>query len=277
MATTPMLIDALAPELRLHPSAADRVVRELRAAGLVPKSGFGGGRVGVHYDKDALIAAVVGFAAPAPAEAVRAVQAVKRLRRVRNLKTSDTEETLWADLGDWIDLAAMRFHRQESPDGPDGPLAGWELIISLDPVVAWIKGRSNGRDGLLQYADPASDLTEIRRQLGRGIRRTATVTASVLAEIGRLYVQYLVTGPRGIAGITKVIPWDETAAPPGRDAAAPDQPEPARVGTTQPYSVEESDEAQLRRATAGDPPSSTMGSSHDPPNHSPDPTIRKTA
>lgn len=80
MATGPKVNESLAPAADMHPATFERYLAELRQAGLIQRSGKGGGKAGVHFGAVELATIICALSSPLPGGAADAVRALDSLR-----------------------------------------------------------------------------------------------------------------------------------------------------------------------------------------------------
>lgn len=237
MATGPEFIAALSPVCSFHPSTLDRYLRELRAAEMLPLSGKGGGKSAVHFDQWHAATILVGLFATGPGGAVDAVRAVKTIRRLGAIPTPMLGgDSLWGDLAGAIGIAALKIRRH--PDHKpfaEAQQSGWECVVCLDPLKAWVIWTAAGKEVRVDYSDPQLALPGAAPEANRAIRRLTSLTAEALDVCARLCVDHFENVPR-FPG-TENAQSETAAALPGETAVCPDQPndKPTKMGSQQSY------------------------------------------
>ncbi len=209
MATGPQLKAVLALKLHLHPVTVDRYLANLANAGLIRRSGLGGGKAAVHLSGVEYAYVFLSLASPSPSGAAAAAKALGRLFP-ENSQTGDA--SLLTSLTGTIEILAMQIRRgdKETAAGDD-----WELVLCLNPLMASMTWRTQAPDVTRRFFDyqdartiaPPTEAAPI-------IRRQTVLTKSVLMIAARLFYA----------------DQNENAEAPGR-ASAPiaDDPSPAQA------------------------------------------------
>lgn len=182
MATGPQLKAVLAPELHLHPVTFDRYLANLANAGLIRRSGLGGGKAAVHLSGVEYAYVFLGLAAPSPSGAAAAAKALGRLFP-ESPQAGDA--SLLTSLTGTIEILAMQIRRgdTENADGDD-----WELVLCLNPLMAWMTWRTQAPDVTRRFFDyqdaktiaPPTEAAPI-------LRRQTVLTKPMLTIAARLF------------------------------------------------------------------------------------------
>ena len=181
MATGTHLKNVLAPLLQLHPATFDRHLGNLAAAGLLRRSGLGGGKAAVHLSSVEYANILLGLATPFPSTG--GAEAAKALGRLSPEKLRAGDTTLLTSLASTIELMALQIRRGEQATGDDD----WELTLCLNPLMAAMSWPQQAPGVVRRYFDyvdgttiaPATEPVPL-------IRRQTVLTTPLLMTAARL-------------------------------------------------------------------------------------------
>lgn len=187
MSTGPQVLERLAPICRMHLATGERYFAELRAAGIIPKSGKGGGKSAVHFESLHIAYAILSFGAPQPGGAVDAAKRLGELWPVED----KTPSLLYFLTNKITDRAKHVLHGDTKY--LSDPAQGWELTLCLDPLEAWMSWTAkDGSEQRLRYAVKQPDQYPLLRgflppEINRGLRRLTIITLDVLNAAAELW------------------------------------------------------------------------------------------
>jgi hypothetical protein len=190
MSTGPQVRESLAPICRMHPATVERYFAELMAAGILPKSGRGGGKSAVHFDSLHLAYSILSFGAPTPGGAV---DAVRKLAGLFPESAQPGDASLRTILAGEIETRA-RYILQGQADKISEDPHKWELTLCLDPVMVWMTWMVEGAEKRRKYLEsPQLNLPSMKhpQDANRGIRRLTIITVDVLNAAAWLYADTL--------------------------------------------------------------------------------------
>ena len=132
MATGPQFVAALAHITGVHTATLDRYLRNLGEAGLIRRSGKGGGKAAVHLLMYEYVTMLLSLAAIHPSGAAHAATTLEDLR---DEDPATNFVSLKVTLGMAVQLCAMEIMR-----GSAGRVVSndWTLTLCLDPPQAWM-------------------------------------------------------------------------------------------------------------------------------------------
>jgi len=134
MSTGPQAKVELSPTFRHHPATFDRYLRDLGNAGLIRRSGKGGGKAAVHLNDLEITRILLSMASPHPGGAAEAVKALGRLWPEGPPQAGMA--SFVTELAGTIASFARAMQRGEDISARIDP--GWTLTMCLDPLVAWV-------------------------------------------------------------------------------------------------------------------------------------------
>jgi hypothetical protein len=215
MAQSGVVVSEMASASGHLPSTVDRILRDLRAAGMAPTGQPGRGETYGQFGADHLANLLLAFAALQPSGSANAVRALNQLRH----EWTDDEHpggSLVGTLESEIERRALLIR-----DGGKVaqelllPQHGFELTLCLDPIEAWTTlplddGSVNRQRWLPVTGAPSGP--------PRGIRRLTILSVDVMNRAARLCADTI--GHRPLSIPTALDAETENAALPG---AAPTQ------------------------------------------------------
>ena len=231
MATGPQFVERMAPVCGIHPATLDRYMRELRAAGLIPAGGRGGGVASVHLDHNHAAVIILSLAASSPAGVVAAYNAVKDLDREHLVAGSPAG--LGFSLALQINRHADVILHGHKPYGA-AQANNWELTICLEPVTVWMSWTVDGVEKREYFSDRLTAIPTPRpahpQDVWRGIRRQTIITLEVVNVAASLCAD-TIRHIRPVAAFNLSGP-DRNPSPP--DGALPDAPPENETAATLP-------------------------------------------
>jgi hypothetical protein len=179
VATGPRAKTELAPLFGLSSATFDRFLHDLFSAGLVRRSGKGGGRAAVPLDDVEWARIILALTSQHPTGSAVLVSELQNLSSLMSWPPAVGGGSLLTDLSGLIGrlTRAMRDSRDFSTIVPDG----WSLTISSDPLVAWMTWPAGGQ--YFRAVDENGDEIISDPPL---IQRLAVVSKAALVAVARL-------------------------------------------------------------------------------------------
>ena len=217
MATGTYLKTVLAPLIGMHPATFDRHLKNLADAGLIRRSGLGGGKAAVHLGPVEYANILLGLATLTPSSG--GAEAAKALGSLFPENPQEGDGSLLITLASSIEIIALNIRRNGQIIADDD----WELTLSLNPLTAsmiW----PNRAPGIIRrwfdYID-AKTIAPVTEPVPI-VRRQTVLTTPILMIAARLLFD---------TGTAEALP--------GASAADADEPSPARE--EEPESPDSSD------------------------------------
>jgi hypothetical protein len=181
MATGPKLKFVLSRLLGENPATIERYLANLADAGLVRRSGRGGGKGGVHLTSSELADVVLGLGALYPYEAADTARVLGGLFP-ENPQAGDM--SLKTFIGFTIERVAIAL-RHGTP--MDFGASDWELVLSRKPPRAWMNWPSRGPGAIRRYFDYIDAKTIASSTSAPTRRHCIALTQPLLIAIAKLY------------------------------------------------------------------------------------------
>ena len=219
MSTGPQAKTELSPVFGLHPATFDRYLRDLGEAGLLRRSGKGGGKAAVHLNDLEYARIFLAMGAIHPGGAASAVKALAKLMP----EPVPGAGSLITELASTIGLLARVI--RSGGDAAAALNTRWALTISLDPLLAWISLQLGDGSEIKHYF--REDWQVSKTEVLPAIQRLTVISSAALLAVASLCARDGL--PSGVlwepSRPRSTNPENETAAAPGRVAAAiRDQP-----------------------------------------------------
>lgn len=179
MTTGPETNVELSATFGLGPVTFDRYLQDLGGAGLIRRSGKGGGKAAVHLNDLEFGYVLLSMTAPHPGGAATAVNSLRKLW---------PEGPPQEGIGSFVTLLAGTVAQlaQELRRGGD-PAAridpGWTLTVSLAPLMAWSTWPAEGSKKRFYLEDPVHPPAPDQWP---AICRQTVITKSALMAVARL-------------------------------------------------------------------------------------------